>query len=143
MPWDHVAATKREVIARWATEPDFRPVRVTSIGPDPTTHAIRDPMFWVEGWITAFSFVRGRTLNDVERILGLNDKTLKKGAYFYQLKRLPAPHEFELEGYSHRSPVDRRYPRGLGAPQWFINKNTFIPGRVTFIESDGTIPSCI
>lgn len=60
---DPVAVLKREVIAYWGAEPGNRPIKVTSI--------VRDPTFWTEGFITCYKSVGGRTLSEVEQILGL------------------------------------------------------------------------
>jgi len=134
MAHDHEAVLKRQVIAYWEASPHNRPVKVTAV--------VRDPMFWTEGFITCYKFVAGRTLEEVEKILGLPSGELGTGAYFYEFMRLPKANEFELKGYS-QCPDGKpwvpgsKYPPGLGAAQWRIHKNTFIASRLAAVVEPG------
>lgn len=138
MVWDHEAALKREVVAYWEAEPGNRPVKIVSI--------VHQPMFWTEGFVTCYKFIGGRSLDEALEILGLKPKDFILGAYFYEFMRLPAPAEFELKGYSQcpdgetwTSASD--YPPGLGAAQWRVKRNTFIPSRlVAIVDSRSSIP---
>ena len=74
------------------------------------------------GYITSEKFIRGRTPQEIERVLGLIPNDLGQGAYVLRLNALPLPSQFELRGYSqtpagvpyHGGP----YPPGLGANQF-------------------------
>jgi hypothetical protein len=138
MTHDHVAVQKRMAMAYWAASPLNRPVKVTS--------AARPPMFWAEGFVTCYKFVGGRSLDEVERILGLRLGDLAAGAYFHEFQMLPMVDQFELKGYSqcpdgqNWTPASD-YPAGLGAPQWRILPNTFVPSSVAaFIEPGQRFP---
>ena len=138
MPHDHVAVQKRQAIAYWQLNHLNRPVKVTSVS--------RPPMFWGEGFVTCYKFVGGRTLAEAERTLGLKAGELDAGAYFHEFLALPREDQFELKGYSqcpdgqNWTPASD-YPAGLGAPQWRILRNTFIPSRVAaVVEPGGRFP---
>lgn len=135
MAWDHEAVRKRGAIAYWEADPLNRPVKVTSL--------VRPPTLWSEGFVTCRKFVAGRTLEEAERMLGLPAGELRGGAYLYEFMRLPNAHEFELKGYTQcpdgRSwTPDSRYPPGLGAAQWRIVGNSFIPSRLVAIVEPGS-----
>ncbi len=127
MVHDHVAVQKRQAIAYWQMNRLNRPVKVTSVS--------RPPMFWSEGFITCYKFVGGRTLLEAERILGLKPGELAAGAYLHEFLALPKEDQFELKGYSqcpdgqNWTPASD-YPAGLGAPQWRIFRDAYIPSRV-------------
>lgn len=103
-------------------------------------------MFWTEGFVTCYKFVGGRTLPEAEQILGLPAGELAGGAYFFEFLRLPAAAEFELKGYS-QCPDGKpwepwgKYPPGLGAAQWRVMYNTYIPSRLAaIVEANGKLP---
>ena len=134
MAHDHLAVLKREAVAYWELNPLNRPVKVTSL--------VRDPMFWAEGFVTCYKFIAGRTLAEAERILGLPNGELAAGAYFYEFMVQPTVEQFELKGYSQCPDgqpwtPSSRYPPGLGAAQWRIKSNTFIPSRLAAIVEPG------
>jgi hypothetical protein len=138
MAHDHVTIQKRQAIEYWRRSPLNRPVKITSL--------TRPPMFWGEGFVTCYKFVAGRTLEEVERMLGLKVGDLTNGAYFLEFAALPTEDQFELKGYTqcpdgqNWSPTSD-YPAGLGAPQWRILPNTFIPSRVAaVVQKGGRIP---
>ena len=125
---------KRQVIAYWQQEPLNRPVKITSL--------LREPMLWTDGYITCYKFVAGRTLADVERLLGLPASELGGGAYLYEFMRLPAAPEFELRGYSqcpdgNEWKPDSKYPAGLGVPQWQVGRQAYIPSRLAAVIAAG------
>lgn len=129
---------KRNAIIYWNQDRRNRPVKITSV--------LREPMFWSEGYVTCHKFIAGRTLPEVERILGLPTHELSKGAYLYDLLRIPEPDEFDLRGYSQCpdgkpwTPASE-YPVGAGAAQWQIRRNTFIPAKIAAIIKPGeTVP---
>ena len=100
---------KRDVVAVWKRGPMNRPVQVTPAG--------RKPAHWSRGVVTQRKFVLGRTLPEVERVLGLPAGSLAQGADVYELARLPAADEFELDA------------RDAGAPRWKMNDCAFVPVR--------------
>ena len=55
----------------------------------------------LKGYITQEKFILGRTLKQIESILGFNSGRLAAGAAVYRFTRLPQPHEFELRGYTY------------------------------------------
>lgn len=93
---DH-AVLNCNVIRYWTDSVLNRPVKLTSLQ--------RPPMFWTEGYVTSYKFVAGRTLSETERILGLKAGELGRGAYFYELARLPTAEEFVSRGYIRRRPT--------------------------------------
>lgn len=126
---------KRQVISYWEQSALNRPVKISRI--------IRDPELWAEGYFTSYKFIAGRTLPEIERILGFNSRYLIAGAYFYEFSRLPYVEEFELKGYSQcpdGSPWTAMsgYPAGAGAPQWKIKKFHYIPVRLLAIVEYGS-----
>jgi hypothetical protein len=138
MAHDHVTIQKRQAIEYWRRSALNRPVKVTSLS--------RPPMFWGEGFVTCYKFVAGRTLDEVERTLGLKVGELTSGAYILEFLALPTEDQFELKGYTqcpdgqNWSPASD-YPAGLGAPQWRILPNTFVPSRIAaVVQKGGRIP---
>ena len=129
---------KREAIAYWNLDPRNRPVKITSIN--------RDPMFWAEGYVTCYKFVGGRSLPEVEQILGLKVGELSSGAFFHEFIDYPTADQFELKGYSQcpggeNWTPDSEYPRGLGAAQWQVKKNSFVASRVAaIVNPKGKLP---
>jgi hypothetical protein len=54
----------------------------------------------VSGYITQDKYIRGRSLKQMEYILGFRAGRFAAGAAVYALNRLPEPNEFELRGYT-------------------------------------------
>ena len=134
MTHDHVLVQKRQALAYWRQGPPNRPVKVTSLS--------RAPMFWAEGFITCYKFIGGRTLSEAEKILGLKHGDLDAGAYMHEFLVLPTEDQFELKGYSQTPDGQNwtaasEYPAGLGASQWRILPNSFIPSRVAAAVKPG------
>jgi hypothetical protein len=125
---------KRLAIAYWEANPLNRPVKVTSI--------VREPMFWTEGFITCYKFIAGRSLEQVEQILGLKPHELVAGAYLYEFMRMPTADEFELKAYTQcpdgmQWNESSSYPPGRGASQWRVKPNTYIPSRLAAVIEPG------
>jgi hypothetical protein len=125
---------KRQAIAYWEHEPMNRPVKITSV--------MREPTLWAEGYITCYKFIAGRSLDEVERLLGLRSGELLPGAYLYEFMRLPRPTEFELRGYSQCPAgkpwtAESKYPAGQGVPQWEVSKDAYIPSRLSAVIASG------
>jgi len=55
----------------------------------------------IKGYITQDKYIRGRSLKEIESILGFNSGRLSAGAAVYALGCLPEPDEFELRGYTY------------------------------------------
>jgi hypothetical protein len=66
----------------------------------------------VTGFVTQYKYLAGRSLLQIESLLGFHPARLARGASFATLDRLPTLHEFETAGYSqvagrrHRAPSD-------------------------------------
>src|SRR5262245_1975223 len=54
----------------------------------------------IKGCITQEIFIKGKTLPEIERILGFQKGRLDKGIVVAALLQLPAVNQFELLGYS-------------------------------------------
>lgn len=54
----------------------------------------------VKGCITQEIYIKGKTLSELERILGFQKGRLEKGMVVAALIQLPTIHQFELLGYS-------------------------------------------
>ena len=54
----------------------------------------------IKGCITQEHYIKGRSLAELERILGFQTGRLDKGIVVAALTQLPAAHQFELLGYS-------------------------------------------
>jgi hypothetical protein len=117
-----VARIKRNVTENWNSEPLNWPVKVISAKRAAALGATAGKVVPVRGYVTADKFVRGRQLDQVEKILGLVPGDLKNGAVLLRLNRLPLPAEFELRGYTQTPAglpfAGGAYPPGLGASQW-------------------------
>ena len=55
---------------------------------------------WVSGYVTKEKFVRGRTLQEMERILGFQHGRFERGIVVIRLERLPTIDEFSLAAFS-------------------------------------------
>ena len=66
----------------------------------------------VKGFVTQLKYLNGRSLQQIESLLGFHPGRLARGASFAALDRLPSINEFETAGYSqvaahrHRPPTD-------------------------------------
>src|SRR4051794_9644823 len=89
---------RRDAVACWKAGPLARPVQVVPKG--------AGPVFWCRGPFTQRRFVQGRSLAEIERILGLQPGALAAGADVYDMPRLPAVDQFEID------------QRAAGAPRW-------------------------
>lgn len=54
----------------------------------------------ITGYITQEKYLHGRSLTEIERILGFHHGRLSQGAVVVALVQPPQPHGFELAGYS-------------------------------------------
>lgn len=70
---------------------------------------------FVAGYITKDKFVLGRTLQELEDILGFQRGRFGKGIYVLALDRLPVPGEFQLAAYSMIAEHRFQMPPGLDA----------------------------
>jgi len=84
----------------------------------------------IRGYVTQEKFIVGRTPEEIERILGLKNGTLKEGADVIWIDEIPKADQFDFvvpqgrppgtpAGYSN-VPGLPDYPPGLGAPQWIL-----------------------
>src|ERR1700694_1585741 len=55
---------------------------------------------FVSGYITQDKFILGRTLEEMEQILGFQHNRFQEGVYVLTLNRLPSQSEFQLAAYS-------------------------------------------
>jgi hypothetical protein len=113
---------KQNVLEYWNAESWNWPVKVMSAQRASALGASTGHAVAVKGFVTSEKFVRGRSLEQVERTLGLKRGELKDGAVLLRLSTLPLPHQYELGGYT-QTPAGEpysggSYPPGLGASQW-------------------------
>lgn len=55
---------------------------------------------FISGYVTKDKFIRGRTLEEMEQILGFRKGRFQQGVYVLALDRLPTQSEFQLAAYS-------------------------------------------
>jgi hypothetical protein len=55
---------------------------------------------FVSGYVTKDKFILGRTLQEIEKILGFQSGRLQQGIFVLALDRLPQENEFQLAAYS-------------------------------------------
>jgi hypothetical protein len=55
------------------------------------------------GFVTQALYLRGQEAHELERRLGYRSGRLAAGWWLLFLTKMPAPHEFEIAGYSHLS----------------------------------------
>jgi hypothetical protein len=67
----------------------------------------------IRGYVTQQKFVAGRTLEEIEKILGYQKGRLAAGISYAKLLRKPLPSEFELVGMSQVPEHKHRMPDGL------------------------------
>jgi hypothetical protein len=65
------------------------------------------------GCFTQDKFIAGKTLRDIEKILGFKEGRLSRGGYVYALTRLPKKGEFRVAGYTNVSLHNFSMPTGL------------------------------
>lgn len=69
----------------------------------------------ISGCVTLDKYIKGRNLEEIERILGFNNGRLKNGMKVVALTQLPQQYQFELQGYnqvaSHK--FDKNILKGL------------------------------
>ncbi|NML46310.1 hypothetical protein HHL11_21350 [Ramlibacter sp. G-1-2-2] len=80
---------KRDALACWKLGPLARPVQVVARG--------APLQFWCRGPFTQHKFLAGRSLPEVECILGLEAGALAGGADVYDMTRMPQANEFEVD----------------------------------------------
>jgi hypothetical protein len=130
---------KQNVAVYWQAERWNWPVKVISAQRGLALGASAGRVVPVSGFVTSEKFVRGRPLDQIEKILGLLSGELKNGAVLLRLNFLPLPQQFELRGYT-QTPAGEVYaggiyPPGLGANQWELKAN--IPATVLKIALAG------
>lgn len=119
------AKVKEIIINAWNKGEGNQPIKVA-----PTELSDRQ---FVSGYITQEKFVKGRTPQDMEKILGLEPGILGNGVTIYKLSETPKPEQFEPHGYSQMPggvpyKPGSKYPIGKGAPQWKLTES--VPAEV-------------
>jgi hypothetical protein len=66
-----------------------------------------------KGCFTQDKFIAGKSLRDIEKILGFKEGRLSQGGYVYALTRLPEKDEFQVAGYTNVSLHNFVMPAGL------------------------------
>src|ERR1019366_7671173 len=89
---------KQHVSEYWRAEAWNLPVKVMSAHRASALGASAGRVVAVKGFVTSEKFIRGKSLEQVERILGLLPGELKDGAILLRLNVLPLPHQYELRG---------------------------------------------
>lgn len=67
----------------------------------------------VQGYVTQYKFIAGRSLREIEKLLGFHAGRLAQGATFAALDRLPSFGDFTTAGYSQVAAHRHRTPEGL------------------------------
>jgi len=67
----------------------------------------------VSGCFTKEKFIAGRTLREIEKILGFHSGRLAQGMTVIALEQLPAQNQFDLVGYSNVATHRHQAPGGL------------------------------
>jgi hypothetical protein len=66
-----------------------------------------------KGCFTQDKFIAGKSLRDIEKILGFKEGRLARGGYVYALTRLPEKNEFQVAGYTNVSLHNFKMPKDL------------------------------
>src|SRR5207248_3182952 len=82
---------------------------------------------FVSGYVTKDKFIRGRSIGEIERILGFHGGRFRRGIAVIRIDRLPSLSEFELAAYSmipehrYRQPEDVNIQKlkQLAMESWF------------------------
>jgi hypothetical protein len=84
------------------------------------------PQVEVRGYITQEKYIKGCSLAEMEKRLGLPAGELTNGAHVSALDRTPNATEFQLRGYTNTPGGEPysggAYPPGDGVPQWQLTK---------------------
>lgn len=95
-----------------------------------------------KGCFTQDKFIAGRTLTQIEKILGFKERRLARGGYVYALTRLPLKGEFKVAGYTNVSLHRFQMPGGLD--QDVLEKNAMeqweLKGRNRLVKVVPLIP---
>jgi hypothetical protein len=119
----NVPRIKQNVFDYWQSANTLNwPVKVVSAQRGQQMQAVIGGLVNVRGFITSEKFVRGRTPDQMETVLGMPQGEYNQGVYVFRLLCLPLAHQFDLKGYSQTPDgmpyTGGRYPPGLGANQW-------------------------
>ena len=117
-----VSRIKQNIAEYWGAAGWNWPVKIISAKRAQSLGAAVGRVVAVKGFVTSVKFVQGRSLEQVERILGLIPGELKAGASLLRLNTIPLPYQYELRGYTQTPgglPYSGgAYPPGLGANKW-------------------------
>jgi hypothetical protein len=100
-----------------------------------------------KGCFTQDKFIAGRSLREIEKILGFKEGRLSRGGYVYALTRLPAKGEFKVAGYTNVSLHRFQMPSGLdpkvlernAMEQWKLTGRDRLVKVVPVIEHDKSL----
>ena len=120
------ASLKQLAMKSWELEGPNQLVKVIPAGADASG---------VTGYITQLKFIAGKTVGEMEQILGLKPGMLGEGAQILKPNRLPNAGEFNLRGYTNTpggAPFvpGSAWPPGLGSPQWQLGQGVQLPGEL-------------
>lgn len=89
------------------------------------------------GFFTTQLWVQGKTLREIERLMGFDNGRLSQGAWFATVAfRLPKPEEFEFAGYSHVAGHRTTKVYGnLNSPQTQNEKDYYAKQKETIIRT--------
>jgi hypothetical protein len=127
MIWDHEKKLKELAVASMNRSGIHRLVKVIPHQPG------RLPKTRVAGWVTQEKFILGKTPEEVERILGFDGRPgqeyLTHGFDVYVLTKPVRENDSNLKGAYTYLPagrpwdrVDLKWPPGLGATQWQLER---------------------
>lgn len=75
----------------------------------------------LKGFITQKGYLLGKSLEEIEQLLGYSRGRLKQGAWICELLRLPTINEFELAGYSQVA--SHRFDKEFNTSEYDKDKN--------------------
>lgn len=125
MVWDHIKKQTEIALSAINRPRPYRPLKVVPHDPKRKPRIVTR----IKGWITSEIFLLGKTPEDMERLLGFDNRPgheyLLNGIDVFEFTRPIREGEFELGGAYTYLPggkpwdgKDLRWPPGLGAPQW-------------------------
>ena len=131
---------RQNVQQYWQLQPDNWPAKVISPQRAQQLQLVVGLATNIRGYITCDKFLKGRTPDQMESVLGLPQGDLSQGAWVLHPLCLPLVTQFDLRGYT-QTPAglpyagSGAYPPGLGASQWELTDD--IPAVVVAFVAPG------
>jgi hypothetical protein len=139
MTWDHLAKQKENALIAINRPRPYRPLKVMPHDPARDPANIRE----IGGWFGTEIFLLGKSPEQMEKLLGFGLGYLEHGVDVFEFSRAINADDIDLLGAYTYLPggkewnqVDLRWPPGLGAPQWKLNRR--VPCRFVRTVQRGT-----